>query len=284
MPDSNCQNKAQGHPCFDRDSHCRVGRIHLPVAPACNIQCKFCSRKHDCANESRPGVTSKVITPGQALELVTRVVALDDRLRVVGIAGPGDPLVNAATCQTFALIGQHFPALTKCLSTNGLLLSERLDSLMDVGLDTLTVTVNALRPWIGARIYSWIEYRGQIYYGEDAAHRLFNLQIEGIQKAVRRGLRVKVNSVLIPGINEEDISDLSVLLKGLGVDVMNIMPLIPQAEMAGWSPVAPGLLNHVRDRCAPQLTQFRQCRQCRADAIGVPGLENSPSACVEERS
>lgn len=51
------------HPCFQESCHGKYGRIHLPVAPACNIQCAYCDRRYDCANESRPGVTSEVISP-----------------------------------------------------------------------------------------------------------------------------------------------------------------------------------------------------------------------------
>ncbi len=60
------------HPCFGGD-HNKAGRIHLPVAPGCNIKCGFCERKFDCANESRPGVTSKILTPTQAVERVRLV-------------------------------------------------------------------------------------------------------------------------------------------------------------------------------------------------------------------
>ncbi len=55
--------KKTDHPCFGGD-HSNTGRIHLPVAPGCNIKCGFCERRFDCANETRPGVTSKVLTPG----------------------------------------------------------------------------------------------------------------------------------------------------------------------------------------------------------------------------
>ena len=55
------------HPCFNAKAHRTTGRIHLAVAPKCNIQCRYCDRKYDCANESRPGVTSAVLTPDQAM-------------------------------------------------------------------------------------------------------------------------------------------------------------------------------------------------------------------------
>src|SRR5664279_3378692 len=67
-----CKNRniLKSHPCFSKEAHTRFGRIHLPVAPACNIQCRYCIRKYDCANESRPGITSRVMTPYEALDRV----------------------------------------------------------------------------------------------------------------------------------------------------------------------------------------------------------------------
>jgi nitrogen fixation protein NifB len=118
------------HPCFGGD-HSKAGRIHLPVAPGCNIKCGFCERKFDCANESRPGVTSRVLTPEQAVERVRLVKLHMERqggaqLKVVGIAGPGDPLANPRTFETFRLVREAFPEMTLCLSTNGLLLPDNI--------------------------------------------------------------------------------------------------------------------------------------------------------------
>jgi nitrogen fixation protein NifB len=62
------------HPCFSKEAHHKFGRIHLPVAPACNIQCRYCIREYDCANESRPGITSRVLKPHEALERVEAVL------------------------------------------------------------------------------------------------------------------------------------------------------------------------------------------------------------------
>ena len=56
-----------GHPCFDTKARQRWARVHLPVAPACNVSCNFCDRRFDCPNESRPGVTSVLLAPWQAL-------------------------------------------------------------------------------------------------------------------------------------------------------------------------------------------------------------------------
>ena len=90
------------HPCFNRKSHRQYGRVHLPVAPRCNIQCKFCNRLFDCANESRPGVTSALLSPAQAMVYLAEVLKQKPNIKVVGIAGPGDPFANAE--QTLELL------------------------------------------------------------------------------------------------------------------------------------------------------------------------------------
>jgi nitrogen fixation protein NifB len=271
----NGRKEIQGHPCFG-GNHQKNGRIHLAVAPRCNIQCGYCTRRHDCVNESRPGVTSRIQTPLEALETVRAVMAsqtLGPVIRVVGIAGPGDPLANEETFETFRLIGAQFPRLIKCLSTNGLLLPEKIASLQEIGLQSLTVTVNALDPEIGGKVYSHIQYHGKRYHGPEAAGILSANQLEGISRAVDCGMTVKVNTVLIPGVNDTQIPLIAEKVKDLGAFVMNVMPLIPQAKFAGTAPPTPEHLESVRNANERVIGQFRHCRQCRADAIGLIGQD-----------
>ena len=56
--------RVQDHPCYSEDAHHYFARMHVAVAPACNIQCNYCNRKFDCANESRPGVVSELLGDG----------------------------------------------------------------------------------------------------------------------------------------------------------------------------------------------------------------------------
>lgn len=265
----------QGHPCFG-GNHQKNGRIHVAVAPRCNIQCGYCTRRHDCVNESRPGVTSRIQTPTEALETVRTVMAsqtLGPVIKVVGIAGPGDPLANEETFETFRLIEGEFPHLIKCLSTNGLLLPEKIDLLHEIGLQSLTVTVNALDQEVGGRIYSNIQYAGKRYSGAQGAGTLIANQLEGIARAVDFGMTVKVNTVLIPGLNDAQVPLIAEKVKELGAFVMNVMPLIPQAKFAGVAPPTPEQLEKVRSANEQIIGQFRHCRQCRADAIGLIGQD-----------
>ena len=73
------------------EAHHYFARTHAAVAPACNIQCNYCNRKYDCANESRPGVVSETLTPEEAFRKVIAVANEVPQLSVLGIAGPGDP-------------------------------------------------------------------------------------------------------------------------------------------------------------------------------------------------
>src|SRR5512141_901884 len=107
------------HPCFNPGAKGPHGRIHLPVAPHCNIRCNYCNRKFDCVNESRPGVSSAILSPKQALVYTEKVLEKEPRISVVGIAGPGDPFANPLeTLETMRLIRKRFPEMLLCLSTN----------------------------------------------------------------------------------------------------------------------------------------------------------------------
>jgi nitrogen fixation protein NifB len=262
----------KGHPCFDEAVHDTVGRVHLPVAPACNIQCAFCDHTI-CANLTiqHPGWTRVILGPSEALDTVSRLVAeRPDERFVVGVAGPGEPLANGATLQTLAIVHCEFPHLTVCISSNGLLLEEMLPELVAAGVTALTVTVNAADAEVGQQIYRWVRYHGETYRGREGAELLLERQLAGIRAALAAGLAVKMNSVLIPRVNADALPLLAQKLHACGVRLHNIMPLIPGGEMAGLAAPTCDELRQVRDACAPYLAQFRRCEHCRADVQHFP--------------
>ena len=259
------------HPCFSEEAHERFGRAHLPVAPACNIQCRYCVRKFDCANESRPGITSRVLTPDEAVDRTRALVERSERLSVVGIAGPGDPLVNAPTYVTMRKIHWEYPDLTLCVSTNGLLLPDRLAQLVAAGVRSLTVTINAVTPETAEEIYAWVIYHGRRYEGREAVELLLENQWRGLVSAIEAGLIVKVNTVYIPGVNDAELPLIAERAGALGADIMNILPLIPQAEFGNLTRPSHAEINRMREKCRPLIPQMTHCKQCRADACGILG-------------
>ena len=260
------------HPCFNDEAHDRVGRMHLAVAPRCSIQCNFCERRF-CAGLTmqHPGWTAKVLSPAEAVEHVRSVMcSRPGRDPVIGVAGPGDPLENPETFETLDAVHREYPEVLKCASTNGLLLEEKLPQILDVGLAALTVTVNAPDGAVGRHVYSWVRYRGKVYQGREAAEVLITKQFRGIRAAVDAGLAVKVNTVLIPGVNDRHMVRLAHRLREADVGLMNIMPLLPSGKMKSRrSPTCEELTKARRD-CERIIPQFRQCEQCRADVVYLP--------------
>ena len=265
--------KISKHPCFSEDACHLFGRMHLPVAPKCNIQCNYCVRKFDCVNESRPGVTSKVLTPVEALERVREVLEKVHYIKVVAVAGPGEPLFNEETFDTFRLLKAEYPHLMRCLSTNGLLLPERIEVIDELGIGTVTVTLNTVDPAIGKNIYSLVNYHGKRYKGEEGAELLLNNQLEGIREAVKRKILIKVNTVLIPTVNDVDVLEVAKKIADLGVYMHNIIPLIPQYKFAEIKPPTQQEKEAIQDKCREYVKEMTHCRHCRADAIGKLGKD-----------
>lgn len=266
------------HPCFNKKAHHQFGRVHLPVAPRCNIQCKFCNRQFDCVNESRPGVTSAVLSPAQAMVYLEEVLRQKPNIRVVGIAGPGDPFANAdQTLETCRRVRERYPEMMLCIATNGLNLTPYLDELAGFNVSHVTVTVNAMDPKIGAQIYSWMRVGKRVRRAEEGAEILLNRQLEAIAGLKKRNMVVKVNSIIIPGINEDHIEEVAKKMEVLGVDLFNCMPYYPNAgsDFEHLKEPTPETVNAIRKAAGRYVKQMRHCTRCRSDAVGMLGEKPS---------
>ncbi len=266
------------HPCYSKDAHHKYARIHLPVAPACNIQCNYCNRKYDCSNESRPGVVSEVLSPEEAAYKVLAVADVIPQLSVVGIAGPGDAFANwPRTSATLKAVKKVLPGLRLCLSSNGLNVAAHADEVVALGIEHVTLTINTLDPEIGAQIYPWIFWEHKRWKGLEAAQLLIREQWRAVEALTSRGMLVKINSVYIPGINDDELPRISRKAAEFGVAIHNVMPLISDAShgthfgLAGQRGPDEVELEAMRARCGEHLPQMGHCHQCRADAVGMLG-------------
>ena len=288
MPDD-IRAKVQDHPCYSEDAHHYFARMHVAVAPACNIQCHYCNRKYDCANESRPGVDSELLTPDQAVKKTLAVAATIPQMTVLGIAGPGDPLANPErTFETFRQLAQKAPDIKLCVSTNGLSLPQHIDELAKHNIDHVTITINCVDPDVGAKIYPWIFWNNKRIHGREAAAILIEQQQKGLEMLVARGILVKVNSVLIPGVNDEHLKEVSKIVKAKGAFLHNVMPLIAEAEhgtfygVMGQRSPNPAELKELQDACEGDMNMMRHCRQCRADAVGLLGEDRGDEFTLDK--
>jgi nitrogen fixation protein NifB len=212
-----------------------------------------------------------VETPDEALQTVRRTMASaqGSKFTVVGIAGPGEPLANRATFETLKRVKRHFPQMILCLSTNGLLLPEKLEELAEIGVSHITVTINTLDELVGAQIYSYIRWRGKTLFGPEASMILIDKQLAGLELASRAGMTLKVNTVLIPGVNDKLLFNLGLEIKQRGAHIHNILPLIPQGKLSHIMAPTKDLVTSIRSYIGEILPQMQHCQQCRADAIGL---------------
>ncbi len=262
------------HPCFGTNGRQKHGRVHLPVAPRCNMQCNFCNRKYDCINESRPGVASAVLTPQQAVAYLESIVARRPEISVTGIAGPGDPFANPdETMETLRLVRKKFPKMLLCVATNGLNAGPYVDEMADLKVSHVTLSINAVDVAIGGEIYAWVRDGKRPLRGEDAAAALNARQMEALVRLKALGIIVKVNTIIMPGINDEHIPDIAEKVSGLGADLMNCMPLVPVkgAVLENVPPPDDLTTARLRLQCGLHLPQMTHCARCRADAVGYLG-------------
>jgi nitrogen fixation protein NifB len=283
------RDKVKNHPCYSEEAHHYYARMHVAVAPACNIQCHYCNRKYDCANESRPGVVSELLTPDQAVKKVMAVAATIPQMTVLGIAGPGDPLANPErTLETFRQLSDKAPDIKLCVSTNGLALPEQVEALSRHNIDHVTITINCVDPDVGAKIYPWIFWNNRRIKGRKAAKILIDQQQKGLEMLVAKGILVKVNSVMIPGVNDEHLKEVSRIVKAKGAFLHNVMPLIAEAEhgtffgVMGQRGPTHGELQALQDACASDMNMMRHCRQCRADAVGLLGEDRGAEFTLDK--
>lgn len=266
------------HPCFNQDRAACSGRMHLPVATRCNIQCGYCNRRYDCVNESRPGVTSGVLSPPQALAYLKEVMARNPSIGVVGIAGPGDPFANAEeTLETLRLVREAYPGMLLCVSTNGLNLMPYLPELARLEVTHVTVTVNTLRVGTAESVYSWMRIGKRLRRPHEGAPLLLAAQQEAMRGVKAHGMLLKVNFVLLPGINDGEVDEVARFAADIGADLFNVLPYQP----------APGsVLEHLPSPTGEEvkaaqtvagahLRQMTHCARCRADAVGLLARDQS---------
>jgi nitrogen fixation protein NifB len=266
------------HPCFNADAKGHCGRVHLPVAQECNIKCNYCNRKYDCVNESRPGITSAVLGPRQAVQYLEQVLQKAPNITVAGIAGPGDAFATPEqTLETLRLIRKRFPDMLLCVATNGLNVESYVHELAELQVSHVTVTVNAVDPEVGEKIYRWVRDRKVVYRGLQAAEVLLERQLAAIKALKAAGIIVKVNTVVITGINDHHVLEVSRRMAELGVDIQNCMVMYPNSGTPFEDVPEPSSerMAAIRKQAEEVVPQMKHCTRCRADAVGMLGHDCS---------
>jgi nitrogen fixation protein NifB len=264
------------HPCFNIEAKSKYGRVHLPVAPKCNVQCNYCNRKYDCVNESRPGVSSTILAPSQAVEYLTQITNRGVNISVVGIAGPGDPFANPEeTFETLKLVRYKFPDMLFCLSSNGIDLPQHIEKIKEFNVSHVTITLNAIDPEILSNIYSWVRFNKKIYRGLAAGQIILERQFEAIRLLKENGILIKINTIILPGYNHSHIIEVAKQAKIMGADIMNCIPVYPNKETAFEDIEEPdkSMVHNIQKQISQYIKPMTHCARCRADAAGLLGKD-----------
>ncbi len=195
---------------------------------------------------------------------------------VVVIAGPG-------TLQRRTLETLSSQRVSANLWVPRLTLPDHCRELRELAVQHLTVTINGFDPEVVARIQPTVNREGRVYLGTRAAEVLIHNQKAGLQAAVESGMVVKVNCVVVPEINGAHVVSTARRVKDLGAHVFNPVPLIPRGLLRDLNRPDDQYMARLRSLCSRFIPVFSHCKQCRADAEGIPGKE-APSGSFPQIS
>ncbi len=162
-----------------------------------------------------------------------------------------------------------------CLATNGLNLLPYIDELVKIDVSHVTITINAVDLEIAAKVYSWIRFNKRVRKSIDGVETLLTNQLAAIKELKKHDVIVKVNSIIIPGINDEHISEIAKTVSELGVDIFNPIPLYknPESAFGHIDEPSKAAVLEIRKQAGEYLPQMHHCTRCRADAVGKLGDE-----------
>jgi len=164
----------------------QFGRLHnylrISITEGCNFSCTYCM-----PNGYTPVSDSSFMTAQEIGEIAHILVSMGiNKIRITG----GEPLVRRDFSEIITILGQ-FP-VSLALTTNGYLLNKHLSFLKDNGCTNLNIsldTLHAMRFW------------------KVTGRHGFQDVIKSIEKALKMGFQVKLNTVVMKGVNDDEIID-----------------------------------------------------------------------------
>ncbi len=191
-----------------RDSYGReITYMRVSVTDLCNLRCRYCMPAEGVMKKSHDDIMS-----GEEIIAVIES-ASELGIRKIRFTG-GEPLVKkniVSICRRT----HNIPGINEiCITTNGILLPQFAESLKDSGVERVNISLDTLSP----EKYSYITRGGNI---ADV--------LRGIDSAIQTGFRVKINTVLIKGFNDDEIQDMARMTLENDIDI-RFIELMPMAE------------------------------------------------------
>jgi cyclic pyranopterin phosphate synthase len=187
--------------------------LRLSVTDRCNLRCEYCMPEADYVWLPREDVLhfeeiEKVVDVFLALGV--------DRLRLTG----GEPLLRRDLASLVRMLSSKPGLADLAMTSNGILLADQIDALAAAGLGRITVSLDTLRPDRFTAL-TRVNDLPRVKEGIEAAHRVFG--------------RLKLDTVVIKGVNGDELIDLIEYGKTVNAEVR----FIEYMDVGGatrWSP------------------------------------------------
>jgi GTP 3',8-cyclase len=182
-----------------------IDYLRISVTDKCNLRCTYCMPKEGLQFIPE----HKLLSNEEIVRVVKSAAELGiTKVRITG----GEPLVREGIVEIVRDIKAILGIKEVCITTNGILLGKYAEALVEAGLGRVNISLDTLR----ADAYSSITRGGDL-----------NKVLEAIEVSIMKGLKVKLNVVVVKGFNEEDIFDLVEMAEQKPIDVrfIELMPI-----------------------------------------------------------
>lgn len=189
-----------------------VDYIRISVTDLCNLRCFYCMPEEGICKKGH----GEVLRYEEIVRVVEEGVNLGiKKIRITG----GEPLVRLNIEELIYKINEIDGIEDISMTTNGLLLKDKVKSLKEAGLKRVNISLDSLR----SDKYSEITRGGDL-----------NRVLQAINLCLEEGLKpVKINNVLLKGINDDEIEEFALLTKVLPISV-RFIELMPIGQAANW--------------------------------------------------
>ena len=186
--------------------------LRLSVTDRCNLRCAYCAQALDMKFIPH----AHILRYEELLDAASLFVS--QGIRKIRLTG-GEPFVRKDFVPFLATLRERHPDIELRLTTNGTLLTPHIPALRDVRLNAVTISLDTLR---------------RERFAEITGADLLPAVRHAVDAALAAGLRVKVNTVALRGVNDDELSDFLALAASLPID-LRFIEFMPMPSRFPWS-------------------------------------------------
>lgn len=189
-----------------------INYMRISLTDLCNIRCKYCMP--ECGVEKL--CHEDILTVEEIVEISE--VAVKNGIEKIRLTG-GEPLVRRGFLTICERLSKIEGLKEICITTNGLLLEKMADKLLEYNVKRINFSLDTM---------------DEVKYFDITRGGSLKNALLGLEKAIKLGFKVKINTVLIGGFNDDEIIDFINLTRDNDIQV-RFIELMQIGESANWS-------------------------------------------------